>query len=412
MGSLSGCRTLQTFPILNSSSDTFFKAHSNDKALMDEKRGPKAISINTDSNRVTLSSISTVLATTRPGEKSPSRRYSSAGSLASPRSTASSPSYETPASPINIPNPITEIYQDSETPLQNDSRRGSKFQSRIYNISSPKLGKKMSNSTHKLSGSPLSLDTRSESKSTDDKIAPSTPKQNSIDPFLFDINRRLSLLNKESSSSNPNIEFKSQKIPMKKASNASGILYPQYALSPSVSISNFGKNKMHESETSNFYLVDDKFLDFDIKSTLIEQLTRMKERADIGLHYIIESKNFNTSAPNTAKKFDNLREKVPGKITENNIHSTSWPPSIFASPNDILITRIDYVAKLILNTPVQVFINSSVAADFMKTLQDLMEQQRRMVVGNSEADDFLAKLTFLMAPVSRIAESLVIYTLI
>ncbi|KAJ3090820.1 hypothetical protein HK102_002563 [Quaeritorhiza haematococci] len=77
------------------------------------------------------------------------------------------------------------------------------------------------------------------------------------------------------------------------------------------------------------------------------------------------------------------------------LHSKSWPPSIF-----------ECVAKLILQTPVTAMIDTTIALDFMKNLQELMEEQRRMVVGNAAADDLLTKLLFVYAPVSRLAESL------
>jgi hypothetical protein len=97
-------------------------------------------------------------------------------------------------------------------------------------------------------------------------------------------------------------------------------------------------------------------------------------------------------------------------------HSSSWPPSIFgkstyfnalANSHDILLLRIENVAKLITETSVESMINSNVAVDIMTSLQLLMDEQRRLVVANMEADNLLAKLIYLFAPVSRIAESLV-----
>ncbi|KAJ3282187.1 hypothetical protein HK104_011050 [Borealophlyctis nickersoniae] len=88
------------------------------------------------------------------------------------------------------------------------------------------------------------------------------------------------------------------------------------------------------------------------------------------------------------------------------LHSSSWPPSIFASTHDVLLSRIEATARMIVQTPATALIHSDVALDIMRNLQELMEQQRRLVVGNSEADDLLTKLLFVFAPVSRIAESL------
>jgi hypothetical protein len=71
------------------------------------------------------------------------------------------------------------------------------------------------------------------------------------------------------------------------------------------------------------------------------------------------------------------------------------------------------MAKVIIETSVDSMINSNVAVDIMSNMQQLMEEQRRLVEGNVEADNLLAKLIYLFAPVSSIAESLVSnYTLI
>lgn len=90
------------------------------------------------------------------------------------------------------------------------------------------------------------------------------------------------------------------------------------------------------------------------------------------------------------------------------LQSSSWPPYIFASPRDMILMRIERVGKIILETSVELMINSSVAIDIMSSLESLMDEQRRLVVGNVEADNLLAKCIYLFAPVSRIAESLVI----
>jgi hypothetical protein len=48
--------------------------------------------------------------------------------------------------------------------------------------------------------------------------------------------------------------------------------------------------------------------------------------------------------------------------------------------------RIENVAKEILDTSVESMINSNIAVEIMRSLQMLMDEQRRMVVGNVEAD--------------------------
>ncbi|KAJ3025313.1 hypothetical protein HDV00_012789, partial [Rhizophlyctis rosea] len=62
------------------------------------------------------------------------------------------------------------------------------------------------------------------------------------------------------------------------------------------------------------------------------------------------------------------------------MHSKSWPPSIFASTHDVLLSRIESLALLILHTPSQHLVShTSIAVDIMRQLRELMEQQRRLV---------------------------------
>lgn len=90
------------------------------------------------------------------------------------------------------------------------------------------------------------------------------------------------------------------------------------------------------------------------------------------------------------------------------IASNSWPPTILASSHTTLLISIECISQQILHTPVFAIIAQPLTAvDIMKSLQTLMDRQRRMAVGNAEAEDLLTKLVYVFAPVCRLAERLV-----
>jgi len=90
------------------------------------------------------------------------------------------------------------------------------------------------------------------------------------------------------------------------------------------------------------------------------------------------------------------------------IASNSWPPTILASSHTTLLISIECISQQILHTPVSSIISHPLrAVEIMKSLQTLMDRQRRMAVGNAEAEDLLTKLVYVFAPVCRLAERLV-----
>ncbi|KND05118.1 AGC protein kinase [Spizellomyces punctatus DAOM BR117] len=218
---------------------------------------------------------------------------------------------------------------------------------------------------------------------------------------------------------------------------------------------------------------DEKTTDFDVSRSLVQELVHAKERADIGVRWILDSwyesidngttealLNYKMSSviniskskmgytppseprgepfsvtdssaelkahpPHSNTKTENgqRRKTSTGEpwLTTGGIsidpsgvkhrrryltHSSSWPPSVLAPPHEMLLSRVENIAKTILQTPVTAMIHTNIAGDIMQTLQSLMEEQRRMVVANSAVEDLLAKFQFTFAPVSRLAESL------
>ncbi|ORY54026.1 hypothetical protein LY90DRAFT_507902 [Neocallimastix californiae] len=111
------------------------------------------------------------------------------------------------------------------------------------------------------------------------------------------------------------------------------------------------------------------------------------------------NKNISNSVTNNNEVFEfYLKPKI------HQIYSKSWPPSIFTSSHSKLIYKIEQVVTDILKTPAEKYIGTSVAIDFMKMLNELINEQKSLVVGDQEAEDFLTKLLYLFSPIVRISE--------
>ncbi|CAG8691422.1 2821_t:CDS:2, partial [Cetraspora pellucida] len=105
----------------------------------------------------------------------------------------------------------------------------------------------------------------------------------------------------------------------------------------------------------------------------------------------------NTKPKNIVKKSKNFKRRM--------VHSNSWPSSILTSSHTLLLTRIDRIARRILKTAVHDLLHLNVAVEIMKELQELMESQRKMAVGNADAEDLLTKLIYVFADVTRAVEA-------
>jgi len=88
----------------------------------------------------------------------------------------------------------------------------------------------------------------------------------------------------------------------------------------------------------------------------------------------------------------------------NQVYSKSWPPSLFTSGHTKLLFKIEQVVTTILSTPAEKYIGTSVAIDFMKSLNDLINEQKSLIVGDPEVEDILTKLIYVYSPVVRISE--------
>ncbi|KAF9584828.1 hypothetical protein BGW38_005025, partial [Lunasporangiospora selenospora] len=111
--------------------------------------------------------------------------------------------------------------------------------------------------------------------------------------------------------------------------------------------------------------------------------------------------------PSAENEEPNLRSisRKQSIMSRRIIASNSWPPTILASSHTTLLISIECISQQILHTPVSsIIVHPLKAVDIMKSLQTLMDKQRRMAVGNAEAEDLLTKLVYVFAPVCRLAE--------
>ncbi|CAG8541479.1 11750_t:CDS:10 [Ambispora leptoticha] len=114
--------------------------------------------------------------------------------------------------------------------------------------------------------------------------------------------------------------------------------------------------------------------------------------------------NFITTVSSSTTFKNVIRQKK--SIERRMVHSNSWPPSVLASSHTILLTRIDRIARRILKTQIHDLIHTNVAVEIMKELQELMESQRKMAVGNADAEELLTQLVYVFADVTRAVEAL------
>ncbi|KAJ3156198.1 hypothetical protein HDU86_003961 [Geranomyces michiganensis] len=151
--------------------------------------------------------------------------------------------------------------------------------------------------------------------------------------------------------------------------------------------------------------IDDQGADFDLTRALVQEMVQAKANADAGVRMILAAWHNQMVTPHEGQACgdQNVNKQIPKHRLK---HSTSWPPTVLGSTHDMLISRIEAAAHAVIDTPVTAMIHTTLAANLMYAFQELMETQRRMVVGKPEVEDFLTKLQYTFAPVSRLAESL------
>ncbi|KAJ9057698.1 hypothetical protein DSO57_1020171 [Entomophthora muscae] len=103
---------------------------------------------------------------------------------------------------------------------------------------------------------------------------------------------------------------------------------------------------------------------------------------------------------------DSPLDKRNRKVLKFSLHSNSWPPTYLVSSQTLLLNNINNMAHRILGTTIEEMISTDACTEIIIELQKMQLEQRRMTVGNAEAEDLLSKLVFEFSPVSRLVEGL------
>ncbi|CAG8648061.1 24978_t:CDS:2, partial [Racocetra persica] len=196
-----------------------------------------------------------------------------------------------------------------------------------------------------------------------------------------------------------------------------------------------------ENHLSNLHIIDEGAPEFTypkVKRKLVKDLQETKRRADKSIENILDNwysdtddETFPSSSKppsnnNSKKDRELFKNKMINKMESISLHgdtkprnippmkknserrmirSYSWPPTILTSSHTHLLTRIDCIARRILKTTIHDLLHFNVAVELMKELQELIEFQRKMAVGNADAEELLTKLIYVFADVARAVEA-------
>lgn len=159
----------------------------------------------------------------------------------------------------------------------------------------------------------------------------------------------------------------------------------------------------------------------DLKAQLIDELRVAKAMADENIKAILlewydkhndeflsneEVSNNSESRPIPIPILNPLGKKTRAYNSSQLLHSNSWPPSYLASLETISIFKIEDLAERIVETTVDLMVETNIWHEFMSEFRILLKQLRKMTVGNAAAEDLLSKILFVFSPCCRLTEYL------
>ncbi|ORX91061.1 hypothetical protein K493DRAFT_54104 [Basidiobolus meristosporus CBS 931.73] len=172
-------------------------------------------------------------------------------------------------------------------------------------------------------------------------------------------------------------------------------------------------------------LIDDKFSSVHVKQTIYEELKLAKTKADAQIKQLLKQlyQNFEGSDDegqgielpdvHDSKSTQSMRLDI---IPENSSRQRkppkefsrpkSWPPTALASSHVTLLTRVESLARQILDVEVEELDQQGRAGEIMSSLQQFLDEQRALSVGNALVDDFLSSLVWIFAPCARLVGDL------
>ncbi|KAF9364746.1 hypothetical protein BGX34_000550 [Mortierella sp. NVP85] len=174
---------------------------------------------------------------------------------------------------------------------------------------------------------------------------------------------------------------------------------PLDAIPPATTSEETGKTSRHSSISHT-----DSRISGNVAETLDDKEFGAKDTGTLPVDVPTPTTTENTEMDETNLRSASRKRSI---LSRRIIASNSWPPTRLTSSHTHLLISIECISQRILHTEVSSFIDHPLkAVNIMRSLQTLMDRQRRMAVGNAEAEDLLTKLVFVFAPVSRLAEHL------
>ncbi|KAI9351742.1 hypothetical protein DFJ73DRAFT_366969 [Zopfochytrium polystomum] len=86
------------------------------------------------------------------------------------------------------------------------------------------------------------------------------------------------------------------------------------------------------------------------------------------------------------------------------LHSNSWPMSLNISAQDEILFSVEQLAHKIIDTAAESFVKTDLSGQIMRGLQELLEQQKRLITGHPDVADVIRKLIYVFAPFARFIE--------
>ncbi|KAK9761759.1 hypothetical protein K7432_013105, partial [Basidiobolus ranarum] len=173
-----------------------------------------------------------------------------------------------------------------------------------------------------------------------------------------------------------------------------------------------------EGSVSALGLIDERFSSSRVKQSIHDELKLAKTKGDLQIKQLLEQlyqkfdgivdEKQNMNLSNDSIPLDVIPEcssrqhKPPKEFSR----PKSWPPAALTSSHVTLLTRIESLARQILDVGIEDLDQKGKATEIMAELQQLLDEQKALAVGNILVEDFLASLVWIFAPCARLVGDL------
>ncbi|KAK9727887.1 hypothetical protein K7432_001456 [Basidiobolus ranarum] len=184
-------------------------------------------------------------------------------------------------------------------------------------------------------------------------------------------------------------------------------------------------SKTPEDSFSALGLIDERFSSSRVKQGIYDELKIAKVKADLQIRLLLDQlyQTFDETVSvnlcedisdgigmrpidhvhlDTISKNSTRLSKPPKEFSR----PKSWPPTVLNSSHVMLLARIESLARQILDVTVNDLDQEGKAGEIMAHLQQLLDEQRALAVGNAQVEDFLSSLVWVFAPCARLVGDL------